>query len=91
MSQYIIYGTNQCIFCTKSKILLEDEDIEYDYNDLDTIYPNWRDVFTDKKITDLIGNYRQIPIIFKVSNNENTFLGGFEELQKDLVGLDNDY
>ncbi len=61
---FLIYGTPDCQFCQKAKILLTDNSLTFTYQDLTDVYPTgWRQVFTDLKTR--INGCTKIPLIFK--------------------------
>lgn len=75
---YIIYGTPQCGFCTKAKVLLEDNGIPYTYREVNS--EEIKDELSEK----LGFPARSVPQIFKASEGLDEYIGGFNEL-KSLV------
>ena len=73
---YIIYGSQNCPFCTKAKELLDKNKIQYVYYDV-----------TDKKtetmdeLAEKTNNQRTVPIVFK----DSTFVGGYNELSNIIL------
>lgn len=64
--EFLILGTSKCEYCTRAKLMLEDEDILHKYVDLAQAYPDWREVFQHSSIVSLLeGRPRTIPIIFR--------------------------
>lgn len=100
MSDILILGTKKCDYCTRAKVLLEDEDIEYTYIDLASVHSDWKAVFNDSTVASLLGDRRRsIPLIFRRSDNgvklpyaEGTwqFVGGYDELRKWVFSISND-
>jgi len=74
MVEFLIFGAPKCSFCTYSKILLEDEEINHVYIDLNTFYGEWKNVIDDDEITPYINDQRKIPIIFKRDDENGDFV-----------------
>lgn len=78
---FTIYTKTKCEYCTKAKILLEDNNIEYLSINCDEYLMNNRDDFLCF-IKDLTSrDWKTFPIIF---NDTGVFVGGFTEMQKYL-------
>ena len=76
---YIVYGKTKCPFCTNAVILLQSRGISYTYYSMD----EKQDV-----LLEMASRYkhRTVPIILKVENSENIFIGGFDALREHLNG-----
>jgi glutaredoxin len=103
MAIFLVLGTSRCEYCTRAKLLLDDEDIRYIYTDLDQVWKDWRTVFDDK---DIISSglpserKRTIPLIFRVDDDGTVlsrytesgqkwkFIGGFDSLNDSLKSND---
>ncbi len=99
---FLIYGTPDCQFCQKAKILLTDNNLNFTYKDLtDSYTAGWRQVFTDLKST--IKGQTKIPLIFKsvasgtmlvpihpldLDSETWEFIGGYFELEEFVDSLD---
>ena len=66
----VIYGKDQCSFCTMAKNLCEMKEVEYEYKKLG------RD-FTQEEFVETFPGARTFPQIIKDGKN----IGGFQELR----------
>ncbi len=74
---YIIYGKTKCPFCTNAVTLLQSRGITFTFYSM------------DKQPGELINladqyNHRTVPIVLKVENSENIFIGGYDALKTHL-------
>jgi glutaredoxin len=97
---FLIYGTTDCMFCHRAKVLLTDSGLPFTYVDLNDMYfppEDWRQVFKD--LAHLINGQTKIPLIFKsapgcspVGRGSNltgwTFVGGYFDLEDLLDNMD---
>ncbi len=74
---YIVYGKTKCPFCTNAVILLQSRGISFTYYSMDDRQPELLDLATQH-------HHRTVPMIFKVDNSENIFIGGFDALREHL-------
>lgn len=81
---YRIVSKDDCLYCKKTKSLLNKHNVKYSETKLDKSDSDY-----EKRRTDLISetNHKTFPWIFK----GETFLGGFSELEKQLFELDDDF
>lgn len=76
---YVIYGKPSCPQCDKAKNLLKSKDVPFQYLVLDVDY-------TKEELLSICPTPpRQLPQIFKEMGNTQEYVGGFEDLQKDLA------
>ena len=75
---YTIYSKSGCLYCTKAKVLLQNEQPELLYVDCDEfLLENKEDFLIEMK--NMIGReYKTFPMIFK----NGIFLGGYMEAKK---------
>lgn len=66
----LIYGKNKCIWCDRAKNLLEENNVEYDYRNIED-EPKYREEMRDKLPTAM-----SVPQIFL----DGEYVGGFTEL-----------
>jgi glutaredoxin 3 len=74
---FILYGINNCSYCTKSKQLLDDMGIYYEYFE---IKAEEKSIFLNNMANET-NNQRTFPLIF----HNSTFIGGFSELEEYLA------
>jgi glutaredoxin len=75
---YTIYSKSGCLYCTKAKVLLQNEKPELLYVDCDDFLLENKQEFLDQ-MKSLIGReYKTFPMIFK----NGIFLGGYMEAKK---------
>lgn len=78
---YIIFGKENCNYCTLAKALLDNNDIEYSYKDL-------ADEGNMKLLLDLAEMsgvvVKTVPQIFIAENYKYSHLGGYRELKETL-------
>ena len=70
---YRVFSKQNCGYCTKAKALLED--LGEDFEVITEF-----DVEAIKRVT----NHKTFPFVFR----DNTFIGGFSELEQTLSGVD---
>ncbi len=70
---FILYGIANCSYCLKSKQLLDDMNIPYQFYQIQT---EDKSLFLDK-MSEKTDNQRTFPLIFYGSD----FIGGFTELE----------
>ena len=68
---FVIYGTPNCIFCTRAKLLLTSHDKEFEYYDITT------DISRRNELLALVPNMKTVPQIFL----DDEYIGGFAELE----------
>lgn len=75
----IIYGTEQCGFCTKAKDLCESKHLEYDYHTVGF------DI-TAQELQEKVGRpIRTVPQIFVMQDGFAEYVGGYDQLAKRLA------
>lgn len=74
---YIVYGKTKCPFCTNAIILLQTRGMTFTYYSMDEKQGELLDLATQY-------NHRTVPIVIKVENSENKFIGGFDALTEHL-------
>jgi len=79
MKKYKIYATETCPYCHMAKELLENKEIEYEYLTLDASSPIMEEIKTWT-------GQMTVPLIFEVTDNRETFIGGYTELNKIING-----
>lgn len=85
MVRYLILGASSCTFCKAAKILLEDNEIEYHYVDLDGDYDDWRQVFNDlEEVSPLSSFQRRIPIVLTLTEEDTDSFKLPEQISKSL-------
>ena len=70
---YFIYGKAGCPYCDKVKILLDQLSLKYEYEEVENEIDR-------TKLKELF-KHPSFPMVFY----ENTFIGGFDELQQYLL------
>ena len=75
-NNYVIYGGKGCKWCKKAEFLLEDNELKYDYHDVDKEYGSKKNFFD--QFSTRTNNKRTIPVVFA---NEK-FLGGYTQLEE---------
>lgn len=76
---FTIYSKNKCEYCTKVKLLLEDNDITYNEINCDKYLTENREEFLEF-MKNIIGKeWKTFPFVF---NDKGEFVGGFNETQK---------
>lgn len=73
---YIIYGIPNCLYCSKTKQLLDDMKIQYTYHVIQTDKTEFLNNMSSKT-----NNQRTFPLIFY----NDDFIGGFMELDDYLA------
>ena len=79
MKKYKIYATTSCRYCDMAKKLLESKEIEYEYLTLAASSPIMEEIKTWT-------GQMTVPLIFEVTDNRETFIGGYTELNKIING-----
>ena len=74
---FIVYGRTKCPFCTNAVILLQSRGISYTYYSMDD---------RQEELLDLATQYghKTVPIVMKVEDSNNIFIGGFDALLEHL-------
>ena len=72
----VIYGKPDCTFCEQAKLLLDSQNIGYEYKELD------KD-FNKEDLLKLNPNARSFPQIF----DGDRLIGGFSDLSSELVRI----
>eukprot|EP01130_Rhizamoeba_saxonica_P008950 TRINITY_DN3625_c0_g5_i2.p1 TRINITY_DN3625_c0_g5~~TRINITY_DN3625_c0_g5_i2.p1 ORF type:complete len:518 (-),score=127.51 TRINITY_DN3625_c0_g5_i2:447-2000(-) len=77
-----IYGTNWCFFCRQTKAILDKEEMDYTFINMDKLTgpSSVRNFLIKKKL--LPHEHETIPIVF---DEEGNFLGGYSELVQFLL------
>jgi len=75
MEVYIIYGITDCPACLRACADLMDLDLEYAFVETD-FSQSYRSALKDEF------NWSTFPMIVKVSDDEEKFIGGYEELRQ---------
>ena len=75
---YIIYGKTRCPFCVNACTLLQSRGISFTYYSMDERQGELLDLATKY-------NHRTVPIVIKVDNSENIFIGGYDALREELT------
>ncbi len=74
---YIIYGKTRCQFCTNALTLLQSRGISFTYYSMDGKTAELLELATKYK-------HMTVPIVIKVEDSENHFIGGYSELKAEL-------
>jgi len=74
---YIIYGKKLCNYCNKAVTLLQSRGLNFTYFSMDNDEDKLLSLFT-------IYNWRTVPLVIKVKNSDNNFIGGYDDLVKRL-------
>lgn len=81
MDKYLVIGKDSCPYCVKAKELLDAAEAPYDYVD--------RGEFTrgDVAKLELVAGqeFRTVPQIFKLPEDKLEYVGGYNELIKELI------
>ena len=85
---FTVYGAKSCPFCLKAKTLLESNNIQFIYYDIEQ-YGTRQDFFNYFRSLNKIGPLvRTIPVIF----NKGVYIGGYTNLEERLdLALCNDF
>ena len=75
---YTIYSKSGCLYCTKAKVLLQNEKPKLLYVDCDQFLLENKQEFLDQMKTLIGREYKTFPMIFK----NGIFLGGYMETKK---------
>lgn len=80
--KYIVYGKEDCSYCVKAKQLLEDCKQPHVYLDV-TVGDGMKKLLNDLALHDVVA--KTVPqIFFKVGEDVNRYVGGFNELYDEL-------
>ena len=78
--KYVVIGTPMCGYCRQSKAILERAEADFEYLELSEIAPE-----EQERLMKVAGKeFRSVPQIFTVEDEEWKYLGGHSEL---LVSL----
>ena len=78
---YIVFGKENCSYCTLTKALLDNNDIDYSYKDVTDA--NEMKLLLD--LAEMIGVVvKTVPQIFIADDYKYTHLGGYKELSETL-------
>ena len=74
---FIVYGKKKCAFCENAIRFLRNEGYDFSYYSM------------DEKLEDLVHlstiyNWRTVPLIVKVEQDTEEFIGGYDDLVKRL-------
>lgn len=75
---YIIYGHENCSFCTAAKDLLEREGVDYQYNQVGV------DITKEQLIAICPTPPKTVPQIFKDVDGTAVYIGGYQQLAKEF-------
>lgn len=75
-NKYVVYGGKGCKWCYKAEFLLDDNELEFEYHDVDKEFESKKAFFDE--FSDRTNNKRTIPVIFV----NGKFLGGYDQLEK---------
>lgn len=87
-TKFTIYTKSNCKYCTKVKLLLEDNNIAYESINCDDYLINERDAFLIFIKILAEKEWKTFPMVF---NNKAEFVGGFDETEhylKKIVSFD---
>ena len=88
-TKFTIYTKTNCKYCTQVKILLEDNNIEYETINCDNYLTNNRELFLDFIKTIAQKEWKSFPMVF---DDKGSFIGGFDDTQnylKKIINFDN--
>jgi glutaredoxin len=74
--KYIIYGGEKCKWCSKARELMKDNDLIFEYHDVEKEFDSKKQFFDD--FSDKTNHKQTIPVVFV----DNEFIGGYTELEK---------
>jgi glutaredoxin len=75
---YTIYSKSGCLYCTKAKVLLQNESVPPLYVDCDEFILKNKEEFLNLMKSHIGYEYRTFPMIFK----NGRFIGGYTETKK---------
>ena len=75
---YIIYGVSDCPYCLHAQALCMEKDIEYVWVNMD-----WSKTYREKKKE--FFKWKTYPIVVKLTDYTEVLVGGFDELQLELL------
>jgi glutaredoxin len=75
---YIIYGVSDCPYCLRAQALCMEKDIEYVWVNMD-----WSKTYREK-MKELF-KWKTYPIVVKLTDYTEELVGGFDELQLELL------
>ena len=74
---YMVYGKKTCAYCERAICLLRSRGKDFTYRSMD-------DRFDELKQFSTIYNWRTVPLIVKVQQDTEEFIGGYDDLVKRL-------
>ena len=78
--KYVVIGTPVCGYCRQAKAVLEQKGLDYKYVDLTEVAPAEQD-----RLMKIAGKeFRTVPQIFTVDNDDWGYVGGYTELAASL-------
>ena len=78
-NKYQVYGGKGCKWCRKAEFLLEDNELEYGYHDVEKEFGSKKSFFD--QFADRTNNKRTIPVVFV----NGKFIGGYTQLEEFVV------
>lgn len=85
---FVVFGSDTCPYCLKAYSLLESNNIQYKYIDINGQILSKQDIFKDLYLNRLIpSSVKTIPIIFY----KGRYIGGYTDLRKMLSPLTDDF
>jgi glutaredoxin len=80
---YVIYGTLNCGYCIRAKELLESQNVEYTYVDINEISQDNKEA-----LMEIAGQrFETVPQIFQRTNEGLSYVGGYTHLEIRINGL----
>lgn len=81
---FIVLGLENCGYCIKAKALLDGDSLEYEYLDArEAIKLDPYKRFNDEELLNKTSKGRiSVPIIFKKTEDDVEYIGGYDELVK---------
>ena len=78
---YIVFGKENCNYCTLAKALLDNNDIDYSYKDV-TDENEMKLLLDLAEVTGVV--VKSVPQIFIAQDYQYTHIGGYKELSETL-------
>ena len=78
-NKYVVYGGKGCKWCCKAEFLLEDNELKYDYYDVEKKFGSKKAFFDE--FSSRTNNKRTIPVVFV----NGKFLGGYTQLEQFVI------